>query len=65
MQDVKINNETSELMFDFIKHKEPELDLYEQRYLEMTGRSDENKVSDIEKQNLLLKEKTLKREKQL
>jgi len=65
VQDVKINNETSELMFDFIKQKEPELDIFEHRYLEMKGGVDENKVSDIEKQNLLLKEKTLKREKQL
>lgn len=48
-------------MFDFMKQKEPELDEYEVRYLE--SRANDNKVSDIEKQNLLLKEKTLKKEK--
>jgi len=29
VQDVKINNETSELMFDFVKQKEHPIDEYE------------------------------------
>jgi len=50
-------------MFDFIKQKDPGLDEYEQRHLDRAGQADKKKISEIEKQNLLLKEKTLKREK--
>jgi len=52
-------------MFDFMKHKEPVLDEYEHRHLDKARQADGMKVSEIVQQNVLLKEKTLKREKQL